>query len=106
MDDVQSNDQLNATWWFQTSGGTNFSCLAPPSPIPPAITNLALQATSGGVSLSFATQPGRTYTIEMRTNLTVGAWTTVTNFLGDGAQREFSYSVTNRPQGYYRVGVQ
>ncbi len=105
VDDVQTNDTLNATWWFQTSGGTNFSCLTPPTPSLPPVTNLTIQAISGNLTLSFATQPGRTYTVEMRTNLTTSPWLAFTNITGDGSLRSIPLPV-DRPQGYYRILTQ
>jgi hypothetical protein len=108
MDDVQANGRLNASWWFQSqSGQTNFGCvppLPPPGPLP--ATNFTMQAASGNLSLSFATQPGRAHTIQMRTNLTSGPWMSVTNFPGDGLPRTVPISTSDRPGGYYRILTQ
>lgn len=108
MDDVLNNGSLNATWWFLSqSGSTNFGCVPPPPPAgPQPVTNLTLHATSGNLNLSFVTEPGRAYTIQMRTNLTSGAWMSVTNFAGDSLPHGIPISPADRPRAYYRILTQ
>jgi hypothetical protein len=65
-----------------------------------------MQGGSGALTLSFATQPGRAYTVQMRTNLTSGPWMSITNFPGDGLSRTISISPSDRPAAYYRVLTQ
>ncbi len=108
MDDVTVANKLNASWWFQSqSGRTNFGCvppLPPAGPSPPS--NVVMQTSSGNLTLSFATQPGRAYTVQMRTNLGGGPWMSVTNLPGDGTTRGISISPGALPRAYYRVQAQ
>jgi hypothetical protein len=108
MDDVQANGRLNASWWFQSQAGqTNFGCFPPPPPAgPQPAANFNLQSGGGDLTLSFATQSGRAYTVQVRTNLTSGPWQSVTNFPGDGQPRAISISPAGLPGAYYRVVTQ
>jgi hypothetical protein len=50
--------------------------------------------------------PGRSYSLQYRTNLLSGAWTGVPNFtnlVGAGSTLVFTNTVSGDPRGYYRV---
>ena len=51
---------------------------------------------------SFLTVPRHTNFIQTRTNLTSGAWVTLSNFVGDGTVKLFTYPTTNR-SSFFRV---
>lgn len=105
-DDVQSSS-INATWWLQNkTGASDFSCGSGAGASGPvAVSNLVAQVSSGNLGLNFTTQSQRAYTIQVRTNLTTGYWTSLTNFPGDGSSRALSLPIDG-PQGYYRVLTQ
>ncbi|HEY3860966.1 MAG TPA: hypothetical protein VGO59_03690 [Verrucomicrobiae bacterium] len=48
IDDVQDNDTLNATWWFQTNGTGDFSSFAGPPTLAQALNATNLAWTTGG----------------------------------------------------------
>ena len=48
IDDVQDDDTLNATWWFQTDGSADFSSFAPPASLGDAVNAPSLTWTTGG----------------------------------------------------------
>ena len=64
-----------------------------------------MQASGANLNLSFATQPGRAYTIQMRTNLTSGPWISITNFPGNGSMRGISI-LPGLPRAFYRIQTQ
>ncbi len=105
FDDFLEDSSLNATWWFQSAGGGNFSCAAQGSAVVSPVTNLALNAQSGTLAAAFNTEPGRAYTIQYRTNLTTSPWISLTNIAGDGLSHTLPLPA-NRPQGFYRVLTQ
>jgi len=61
---------------------------------------------TGSFQLSFATLAGRPMTVQMRTNLTIGSWVDVTNFVGDGSAFDLNYALSNSPGTYFRVIAQ
>jgi hypothetical protein len=63
-------------------------------------------ASGGKLQFSFQTQSGRSHTIEARTNLTHGAWISLTNFTGDGSLQQFTFPTTNPPAEFFRVITQ
>lgn len=66
---------------------------------------VALQSadfSSGGFGLSFISQPGATHTVQCTTNLVVGPWLPVTNFLGTGGLELLTLPNTNSA-AFYRV---
>jgi hypothetical protein len=70
------------------------------------ITNAPPQTSGGNFQLGFQTVPGRTETVQMRTNLFLGNWVDVTNFVGDGSSYQLSVPITNSPGKYFRVITQ
>jgi hypothetical protein len=93
----------SATLDVATLAFVNF-VVGAPAPLPVQLTN---QTWAGGnIQFSFTTLAGRPHTIQSRTNLTVGTWQDVTNFIGDGSLRQFSFPVTNPPIMFFRVSTQ
>jgi hypothetical protein len=74
-----------------------------PAPLPVHLVNS--QNSSGNFRFSFQTLAGRPHTIQTRTNLTVGAWMDLTNFVGDGSLRQFNFPTTNSTR-FFRVNTQ
>jgi len=64
-----------------------------PAPLPMLLTNLT--RVGGNVQFSFQTLAGRPHTVQARTNLVVGTWINMTNFIGDGSLKQFSFPSTN-----------
>ena len=75
-----------------------------PAPLPVLITNLT--RAGGNLQFSFQTLAGRPHTVQARTNLTVGAWINLTNFVGDGSFKQFAFPSTNLPVQFFRVNTQ
>ena len=74
-------------------------------PAPVQLSGSPQAAGSGKFQLSFPTIPGRPEIVEVRTNLVLGSWVTVTNFTGDGSSHQFVFPTTNSGQ-YFRVITQ
>lgn len=77
-----------------------------PAPLPVQLTASSQPAGGGNFQLSFQSLAGRPETIQFRTNLTVGAWMDVTNFIGDGSVQQFSFPTTNSAAKFFRVMTQ
>jgi hypothetical protein len=75
-----------------------------PAPLPVLITNL--MQNGGNLQFSFQTLAGRPHIIEARTNLTDGIWVPLTNFVGDGSLKQFTFPATNPPIEFFRVNTQ
>ncbi len=75
-----------------------------PAPLPVLLTNLS--RVSGNVQFSFQTLAGRPHTIQARTNLAAGVWIDLTNFVGDGSLKQFTFPTTNPPVEFFRVTTQ
>lgn len=73
-------------------------------PAPVQLVNV--QRAGNAIQFSFLTQTGLTNIIETRTNLTLGAWLPLTNFVGDGTTWQFAFPTTNAPVQFYRVETQ
>jgi len=90
-------------------GGTNFQDInISVTPLPTnAIPNIAgiSQDNSGDLFLNLAGASGFTYVLETTTNLTFpGVWLPIaTNVLGTNGVWQFSDTVTNNPQQFYRL---
>ncbi len=74
-------------------------------PAPVQLTGSPQSAGSGNFQLAFPTIPGRPEIVEVRTNLVLGSWVTLTNFTGDGSSHQFVFPTTNSGQ-YFRVITQ
>ena len=72
-------------------------------------TSMALTVSNGGVGdmrSSFPTQPGYTYQVEYKTNLTDAAWVPLGNAVsGDGTIRSLNY-LAGADNRFYRVQIQ
>jgi hypothetical protein len=77
-----------------------------PAPLPVQLTVSRPQPGGGSFQLGFQTQAGRPETIQVRTNLAAGVWMDVTNFIGNGSIRQFTFPTTNAPWEYFRVVTQ
>jgi len=64
-----------------------------------------LQSAAGNLGFTFQTGNGSSETVQSSTNLP-GGWSDVTNFMGDGSVRQFTFPTTNGTQKYYRVKQQ
>jgi hypothetical protein len=104
-----TNDGSLKTWRVTTDNGNynaNFYILIPAYTSP---TSVALTVSNGGVGdmgISFPTQPGYTYQVEYKTNLTDAAWVPLGNAVsGDGTIHSLNYpaGADNR---FYRVQIQ
>jgi hypothetical protein len=60
---------------------------------------------SGNLQFSFQTVATHTNIILSRTNLVVGTWVPVTNFIGDGTLKQFIFPMTNPPVRFFRVEI-
>jgi len=92
--------KLGGVTTLRLSSGTfnpNFLMFVPAS-------GITLKATRSGANnlVSFPTQPGVTYRVFYRTNLTAGNWTVLTSVFGDGTTKSASDSTTSS-QRFYKV---
>jgi len=76
------------------------------NPLAVQITNTPPQTGGGNFQLGFQTVSGHMETVQMRTNLFLGSWVTVTNFVGNGSNYQLVVPVTNSPGKYFRVITQ
>ncbi|HVU28166.1 MAG TPA: LamG domain-containing protein [Verrucomicrobiae bacterium] len=93
----------NATLNLSTISFNNFT-IGAPAPLPVNLINL--HQTSQNLQFAFQTLAGRPHTIQTRTNLTLGAWINLTNFVGDGSLQQFVFPTTNSPAQFFRVNTQ
>ncbi len=63
------------------------------------------KAVGGNFQFSFLTLAGHTNLIQTRTNLNSGVWFTLTNFVGDGTVKSFTYPATNQTS-FFRLLTQ
>lgn len=76
-----------------------------PARLPVTITNS--HPAGANLLFTFLTQAGRPHTIQSRTNLSTGAWIDLSNFVGDGSLRQFTFPTTNNPPNkFFRVKTQ
>jgi hypothetical protein len=68
-------------------------------------TTITPSLSGGNLNLSFATQLGKTYTVQYKTNLTDVAWDTLTTTNGTGASAVVS-SPANAANRFYRLSIQ
>lgn len=61
------------------------------------------QLVSGGLQFAFQTLAGRPHAIEATTNLTGGAWQTLTNFPGDGTLKQCVFPTAGEPMQFFRA---
>lgn len=61
---------------------------------------------SGNFQFSFQTVDAHTNVVLSRTNLVVGTWIPVTNFMGDGTVKQFVFPVTDPPVRFFKVETQ
>lgn len=73
------------------------------APGPAAVLLTNVMRSSGNIQFSFQTLAGRTNSVLSRTNLAVGSWVVLTNFIGDGSLRQFALPTTNPPVRFFRV---
>lgn len=71
---------------------------------PIVLTNPAVSA--GGLTFNFQTLPGRTNTVQMRTNATAGNWSVVGAYVGSGGFSQVAVPLTNGPQGFVRIRIE
>lgn len=76
------------------------------SPLAVELSATPTQVTGDNFQLGFQTVAGHQETVQMRTNLFVGTWIDVTNFVGDGSAYQLTVSMTNSPDSYFRVITQ
>jgi hypothetical protein len=69
---------------------------------PVAFTLVPQPAVNGQLIWDVPTTASHPYFIEIRTNLSSGAWTNIYAFPGNGSSRRFTNSITE-PTGFYRV---
>src|SRR5581483_8132952 len=61
----------------------------------------------GGLQFSFMSQSGHPHFIEANTNLAVtNGWITLSNFVGDGTLKNFTFTTTNPRVRFFRVKTQ
>lgn len=73
---------------------------------PASVQLVNLQHVGNSIQFSFLAELNRTNIIESRTNLSLGSWIPLTNFVGDGATQQFSFPITNAPAQFFRVNTQ
>ena len=94
---------FGSSFYVYTDAQTQFSVR---NPLAVQMSNSPPAANGGNFGLSFQTVAGHTETVQMRTNLFLGSWTNVTNFVGNGGGYNLSIPVTNSPGKYFRVITQ
>lgn len=67
---------------------------------------LSPQQTGGNFQFQFLSQPGKTNTVQSRTNLTLGIWIDRTNILGDGSLKTVALPIGNAPSEFFRIATQ
>lgn len=87
----------------QSTGGSQFVVGANG---PQAVHLVSVSHGGGSLQFSFDTVAGRPHTIQSRTNLSVGSWINITNFIGDGTVWQFKFAATNPPVRFFRVDTQ
>ncbi|MCF7864445.1 MAG: hypothetical protein K9L89_06630, partial [Kiritimatiellales bacterium] len=75
-----------------------------PEPLPVELVDI--QPINGTFRFSFQTLAGRPHTVQVRTNLTSGTWSDLTNFTGNGSLQQFVFPSTNYPISFFRVNTQ
>ncbi len=88
---------------IETSDPVDLTVLAPgtdPDHSPPVI---SVGVTGRSVLINLPTALGHQYSIEFRTNLAIGSWTTLQNVNGDGTVMIIKDSVTNDASRFYRA---
>ncbi|HVU08389.1 MAG TPA: LamG domain-containing protein [Verrucomicrobiae bacterium] len=93
----------SATLNLSTISFNNFTVGAP-APLPVNLINL--HQTGQNLQFGFQTLAGRPHTIQTRTNLSLGVWIDLTNFVGDGSLQQFVFPATNSPAQFFRVNTQ
>ena len=104
---VDASSNAVRTWTTTvnlSSEAFNNFVVGAPAPLPVLLTNLS--RAGGRLQFSFQTLAGRPHTIQARTNLTAGAWINLTNFVGDGSNKQFTFPATNPPTQFFRVNTQ
>jgi hypothetical protein len=104
---VDASSNAVRTWTTTvnlSSESFNNIVVGAPAPLPVLLTNLT--RASGNLQFSFKTLAGRPHFVQSRTNLTLGAWVNLTNFVGDGSLKQFTFPATNPPVQFFRVDTQ
>jgi hypothetical protein len=70
---------------------------------PPPVQILTPQSSGGHFNFSFQTVSNQSYTVRQNTNLTTSDWVFYTNFTGDGSMFQFTTSLSNAPDNFFRV---
>jgi uncharacterized delta-60 repeat protein len=74
---------------------------------PPTAPRLSMTTLAGGqVGVSFLTEPGKTYTLELSDSLAPPQWTTGSSCLGDGSPKALFDTNAPSPRRFFRVRVE
>jgi hypothetical protein len=98
----QSLSNWTATAAVYPSAGSTF-VVGAPAPLPVHLGSL--QRNGANFQFSFETLAGRPHILQGTTNLAVGPWVDITNFIGDGSLQSFAIPNTNVLR-YFRVITQ
>jgi hypothetical protein len=70
---------------------------------PPPVQILTPQSSGGHFNFSFQTVSNQSYTVQQNTNFTTSDWVFYTNFTGNGSMFQFTTSLSNAPNNFFRV---
>lgn len=85
--------------WDEIRLGTSYAAVAPGSR--PVLKSLILAGAN--FSFSFQTLVGRSYSVEVKTNLAAGFWQVFTNLTGDGSLRQIAAPISENSQSFFRL---
>ena len=89
----------SATAHLNSDANSRFVVSALPTPVQLA----GAQVVGSSFQFQFQSEPGRTNTVQSRTNLLLGSWQDRTNVIGDGMLQAVSLPVSDSPTEFFRV---
>jgi len=72
----------------------------------PSLSTVTPDGGSGDVLITWASEPGTTYTVYSCTNLVEGEWSALETVVGDGTEMEFLHAGGSERMMFYRLGVE
>lgn len=91
-------------WQFSTAGFIGVANIVyQPGP---SLVLSKIVSSPTNLSFQFPSLAGHSNTVQTSTNLASGAWTTFTNFVGNGTMQKITVPTTNAPAGFFRLQAQ